>query len=415
MPNILRSFKVVIIFIFLFVNISNAQVYPFGTWTQVTSFIGSPRGFASAFSIDTMGYVGLGFDTALQRDFYVYYPDSNVWHQIDSFPGQARSAAVSFSNDSAGWGFVGSGYAGGTSWYCDYWRYNQFDSVWTQVNSSNSNLLCSQAVGTSVGTNGFVTTGVNGTDTFNDNYRYDMLTDNWITDSSFGGIARFAAAGFTIGQTIYIGTGINDSLYFSDFWSFNPSTHTWTQEADFGGTARFGAVGFCLNGFGYMGLGNDLNTSYRQDFWLYDPNANLWTFVAHFPGTGRKYAVAFTIHDSVAYVGTGIDATGNTADFWQFANDTTAGINTIKSPLTSVSIYPNPSNGIFQFDYDLGSISNTDLIIYDETGKQVSNYQLLSNQSNITIDQSSLRDGIYYYSIMNNNKTLNTGKICILK
>jgi hypothetical protein len=242
-----------------------------------------------------------------------------------------------------------------------------------------------------------------------------MVTDNWVTDTSFGGLIRNAATGFKIGSKIYVGTGMNDSTSYNDFWSFDPASHTWTQEAAFGGTARFGAVGFSLGGFGFIGLGYDLNFSDRQDFWLYDPNQNIWTFVSHFPGTGRKFAVAFTIHDSVAYVGTGIDANGNTNDFWEFAADTTAGINEINNHLITASIYPNPSNGVFQLNYDLGSISNAELIINDEAGKQVAIYNLLLNKSNITIDQSNLRNGVYYYKIMNNNKTLNTGKICILK
>src|ERR1017187_1390089 len=112
MSKILRVLKLSIVLIFLLINTTNAQ-YPIGTWTAVTPFSGSPRAFASAFSIDTVGYVGLGFDTTLHRDFYRYYPVSNVWLPIDSFPGSPRSSAVSFSNDANGWGFVGSGYGGG--------------------------------------------------------------------------------------------------------------------------------------------------------------------------------------------------------------------------------------------------------------------------------------------------------------
>jgi len=413
MHTILRSIKIVIVFIFLFISTSNAQQYPIGTWTPKATFMGSARGFASAFSIDTLGYIGLGFDTGLRHDFYKYLPDSDVWHEVDSFPGLSRSSAVSFSNDSAGWGFVGSGYVGANTWDNGYWKYIQSSDTWTQV--STSNVYRSQAVGVAVGTNAYVTTGVDGNTQYNDTYRYDMLSDSWSTDTTFAGAVRNAAAGFRIGNKIYVGTGMSDSMYFNDFWSFNTSTHTWTQEAPFGGTERFGAVGFSVGGFGFIGLGQDLNTSYRQDFWLYDPNLNLWTFVSHFPGTGRKYAVAFTIHDSVAYVGTGIDANGNTNDFWEFAADTTAGINEIKTQLASASIYPNPSNGAFQFNYDLGSITNAELMINDETGKQVANYQLVSNHSTITIDESGLRNGIYYYRIVNNNKSLNSGKICILK
>src|ERR1035437_3107696 len=133
MNTILRAIKIIAVFVFLFINCSQAQ-YPVGTWTPKATFMGSPRGFAAAFSIDTLGYIGLGFDTGLERDFYKYIPALDAWQKIDSFPGLGRSSAVSFSNDSAGWGFIGSGYVGGNTWYCDYWRYHQADSSWMQVN-----------------------------------------------------------------------------------------------------------------------------------------------------------------------------------------------------------------------------------------------------------------------------------------
>ena len=66
---------------------------------------------------------------------------------------------------------------------------------------------------------------------------------------------RLDAVGFSIGSKGYIGTGLPISGFVKDFWEYDPATNTWTQKADFGGTARHSAVGFSIGSKGYIGTG----------------------------------------------------------------------------------------------------------------------------------------------------------------
>src|SRR5438309_254969 len=89
--------------------------------------------------------------------------------------------------------------------------------------------------------------------------------DTWTQKADFGGGPRGAAVGFSIGSKGYVGTGVVTFAYRKDFWEYDPSTNVWTQKADFGGTARHSAVGFSIGGKGYIGTGFD--GSFRNDFW----------------------------------------------------------------------------------------------------------------------------------------------------
>ncbi len=69
-----------------------------------------------------------------------------------------------------------------------------------------------------------------------------------------------------------------------------------------------------------------------------------------------------------------------------------------------VVIYPNPSNSILNFD--ISNLKDTDhasLVLYDINGKEISRTRLTSY--NNQIDVSAYSKGIYFYRILNNEKT----------
>ncbi len=162
----------------------------------------------------------------------------------------------------------------------------------------------------------------------------------WTQKVNFGGEARKEAVAFAIGTKGYMGTGINASgTCLSDFWEYDTVANSWTQMADFGVAddevdtplVRSEAVGFAVSGKGYVGTGTD-GIALKKDFWELDPVANTWTRKTDFgstasttdtDGTERKAAVGFNI-GTTGYVGTGIDASGYTNDFWSYvpATDT---------------------------------------------------------------------------------------------
>ena len=76
---------------------------------------------------------------------------------------------------------------------------------------------------------------------------YSFSQGTWSQKSPFGQ-SRAYAAGFSIGTKGYIGTGVDNSgIYHKDFWEWDQTTDTWTQKANYGGAATAG-VGFSATG-----------------------------------------------------------------------------------------------------------------------------------------------------------------------
>jgi N-acetylneuraminic acid mutarotase len=390
-----------------------------GSWTRVADFGGTARQYAVGFSIDTMGYLGLGADSAgLPSDFWSYNPNTNSWNTISPFPSSGRTSPLSFSYDSVA--FVGLGRDTNNFNY-DLWKYYAQIDLWANTGQALPVPPRTEAVGFAIGNTGYVTTGVGGaSEYFNDITKFDMSLNQFDTLSPNNTLpnGRYAATGFSLnvnGNSYgYMGLGIDDSTYYNDFWQYDPIADAWTQEADFGGTPRFGAISFTACGYGYVGLGEDLNSTYRQDVWRYDPYTNVWTFVNHFPGTGRRNAVAFTVNN-IAYVGTGWDGNGRTKDFYSFSCDSTTGIKTTQQSIASATIFPNPNNGNFEIVYDLQNCADAVLSLTDMSGRMVGTYQLPSSKNRLKINQSVLNNGIYFYSIKTNERTIESGKFSVIK
>ncbi len=95
------------------------------------------------------------------------------------------------------------------------------------------------------------------------------------------------------------------------------------------------------------------------------------------------------------------------------------GINTIVEPTTAVYLYPNPNNGIFTISLshlELVSGSQTIVEIYNVLGENVLTETLRSTQGQNLIDIRNRPNGIYFYSVLNENGALvGEGKFVIQK
>jgi hypothetical protein len=80
-----------------------------------------------------------------------------------------------------------------------------------------------------------------------------------------------------------------------------------------------------------------------------------------------------------------------------------------------LNIYPNPSKGLMELDYDLGNNLSAKLNLYDVTGKLISSYKLDSNKGILQMNEQNLNNGVYFYHILVGEKTLKTDKIVIIK
>jgi Secretion system C-terminal sorting domain len=220
------------------------------------------------------------------------------------------------------------GYIGTGVYHNDFWEWDQTTNVWTQ--KSNSPASLDWGVGFSIGTKGYIGLAQSGF-AF---WEWDQSTNQWTRKSNYPGAAGgstdsigitwdiVGAVGFSIGNKGYIGTGNQHGADYNDFWEFNPATDTWTQKANIGSAGRYGSVGFSIGNKGYIGTGASKNTL-LNDFWEWDQNTNVWMQKANLPGGVRYSAAGFSIGRK-GYIGTGLGNGSSYKDFWEWdqASDT---------------------------------------------------------------------------------------------
>jgi hypothetical protein len=211
-----------------------------------------------------------------------------------------------------------------------------------------------------------------------------------ITLTTTGGIAPYSYTWSPTGGSAATATGLSANTYScivkdANLCSATSPSATITQPATFsvatsnsiicvGGTATLTATGA---------------TSYT------------WNTAA----TTSVIAVSPTVTTTYTITGvTGICT--NSLTITQNVN-TCTGINEILA--NSISVYPNPNNGILNINLTSELAVNSTLEVYDALGKLVVK-QVLANELN-TINISNLNNGIYTYKVLNNSNIVKFGKL----
>ncbi|WP_299764581.1 T9SS type A sorting domain-containing protein [uncultured Dokdonia sp.] len=116
-------------------------------------------------------------------------------------------------------------------------------------------------------------------------------------------------------------------------------------------------------------------------------------------------AISFSNDGNILFVGAPGNDAGNNEGFDSGhvrAYDTSNLLNVESFNSNTISIYPNPTNGVISFETTLTSL--LDLKLYDVTGKMIKNYTNLSNIP--TIDISFLKAGIYFLEIKSDDSSI---------
>jgi hypothetical protein len=106
-----------------------------------------------------------------------------------------------------------------------------------------------------------------------------------------------------------------------------------------------------------------------------------------------------------------------------YTNKLTARMGYDEESNTSVSVaqgiqaklYPNPNNGTFILAYDLKTLSEAKVSIYDISGKLVYIKTIDNLESRININTINLNNGIYFIQLSDDIKLLWTDKLVIQK
>ena len=328
------------VFLLNFVPFIHAQT---NTWVRKNDIGQSnynvllPRFQAISFTINGKVYIGCGMDLTYDyfNDMWEYDPATGAWTQIASAP-QAVGGAVAFTIDSLGYMGTGYNYLRSSStylYYNNFYAYSPATNTWTQK-ANFPGTQRGNAVGFTIGHKGYIGTGGqsnysnSGAPVYRDFYEYNPASDTWTEKDSLGGSARQCAVGFSSNGKGYIGTGVTDlntGAGMSDLWEYDTTANTWTQKAAFSGGARFNATAMATGSAAYLSSGGT-NTNTYTDLWKYDPIANSWSQKANFPGYERQMAIGFCLGDS-CYMGLGFgsalgqgggNADGTYNDLWRY-------------------------------------------------------------------------------------------------
>jgi len=92
------------------------------------------------------------------------------------------------------------------------------------------------------------------------------------------------------------------------------------------------------------------------------------------------------------------------------SNCTLTNVAIVTESANAVTILPNPFSSYINIELnEVSEINNCNLIIYNALGKEVMT-KAIKNQMT-TIITTDLHSGIYFYKVMNNNKTIQSGKL----
>lgn len=247
------------------------------TWTRKSDFPGKPRVNAVAIGLDTVAYVGLGFNVdeydffapgGLFRDFWCYHPSTDTWVKKDTFPSTFTDAPVSFYRE--GYIYVACGF------------HNTFSA---------------------------------------EMWKYSVATDKWVRLKDFPGGFRACAVVSADDQHIYMGTGYN-TYNLNDWWEYFPAEDRWEKRKAMPDNGRQNATSLAINHRYFVSTGQNFDGSLtgghlKADVMEYDPVKDVWYARGNIPGGVRKNAVSF-VAGGKAYIGFGENDKQLLNDFWAF-------------------------------------------------------------------------------------------------
>jgi len=364
-------------------------------WTAKPNYP-APTQWNIFFSIEGKGYVGAGESFSHHKDFWQYDPMSNSWTQKADYGGGFMWAGCSFSIGTLG--YAGLGYDSSYNVLRDFWEYDPFSNIWKQKADFGGS---GRILPTFFATNGkgYVGMGLDSTVTpQNDLWLFDPSINMWNQKSSLPGQPCQGTSSFVIDSIAYVVGGSTALGMLTHFWEYNTIADTWFQNNNFPFIARDAGVAFSLCQKGYFGTGNDGNgLTYLNDLWQYDPFSGTWTQKTSFPGAGRCGSAYFTINNK-AYVGNGVNHQTVFNDFYEYTPDSSCltSLSDENYIISALEIYPNPVIGIATVIIKSELLhENVILKITDLEGKvwMQANYSIAFSE--LKIDINKLESGIY--------------------
>jgi hypothetical protein len=85
----------------------------------------------------------------------------------------------------------------------------------------------------------------------------------------------------------------------------------------------------------------------------------------------------------------------------------------VLNEMITISMFPNPSSGLVQLDYDLGEAEFTIIQVFDLSGKLVHSEIIQDSFGTMELDLTSLSTGVYIYKVLDRTELLGSGKLVV--
>lgn len=369
-----------------------ALAWAAGPWQMKPPMEGEGRHRGLAISIGNKGYVGTGHyngtgQNVMFDDWWEFDPSTNSWSQKADYPYLCQG--------SVGWGTATKGYVGGGSVSGNqYFSYDPITNAWTAI------APCPVATGDK---ESFMVNGkgyVLGTGSL---YEYDPSTNAWTQKANPPFTPTTWLCAFETATSGFVKNLFN-------LYEYKPLTNTWITRANFPGIMVSGGTAFQVHNKGYVvggyyaGLGD-----VTGEIWEFNPGSNTWTQMADFPGTSRRFLSSFAIGNK-GFVAIGTNGI-NFNDLWQFSYDPLS-VDELYLNEKNIKAFPNPVVNQFTLQIEsefMETVRNAEVKVRSVDGRMVASEIIQDASTKILRDEEPT--GIYFYSIVKNNRTLFTGKI----
>lgn len=379
---------------------------------------------------------------------FCHFGSSQVWEEQPPLPAQGRDDGIAFTLN--GYGYVVTGNTGNYAESNLLFQYNPNTKEWTEK-SSFEGIARQYTTVFTVQNKAYIVGGYSKAGKgLAEVWCYDAVNDQWDQKNDFPGGWRWGAFSFTLNGKGYFGCGTDTSQTFQDFWEYNPNSDSWLQLADFAGPPRREAVATAAGGFGFAGLGYTeySTTGFLNDWYIFDPETKLWKKTTDFPGGNLAYAKAETMGDFLV-VGTGMDENEIfKSQFWRFNVKDRNWESLLQMPTEGIrgcasfaigktvyivtgltasyqrsnemyaiifppsnftfSLFPNPNNGRFHLQTNLGQ-EPFRVLIYNTQGQLVVSNTVFADY----FDFSILNTGVYLLKVMSDSGDSETRRLVI--
>lgn len=357
-------------------------------WSTLNDFPGNQRDDAIVFNFDSVAIVGTGVNQVYSctNDFYKYSKTSNSWTQVASFPGLPRQYASNVVDGNRG--FLFGGQLCGSSG-SDFWMYNPITDKWIQLNSlPDSGRYRSLALVKD--SKVWVFGGRSGNIAIDEVWTNDLRTDEWKEESPLPFGERYDMVGFEQGGVFYMGLG-TDSAYqtLHDWYSFNPDTRVWNRLADHPG---FSSIYNVFAGSGSRNLiygGSNTKNKFKHESFEYLPEFDRWQSHLVPEGLPFRGSVGW-IWEDVFYTSCGLDSSLTRLKSTRMYSMPG------KEKVTDLKVWPNPVKDNFRIEWPDG-LAGKVVELFNEHGEKLS--EQTSNQQYADIDLSGLAPGFYVVRI----------------